>query len=101
MKRTLHDIRENLDYVGCDNETALELCAEIEWLRKSLLETRNAAAAAMRVIATAPDDDTLSKVFEAELAASGVADGFGVRAGSLLKEYGVGVTKTTQEADGA
>jgi len=33
VKRTLHDIRENLDYVGCDNETALELCAEIERLR--------------------------------------------------------------------
>lgn len=34
MKHTLADIRENLPHVGCDNETALEMCAEIERLRK-------------------------------------------------------------------
>ena len=34
MKRTLADIRENLDHVGCDNETALEMVAEIERLNK-------------------------------------------------------------------
>ena len=33
MKRSLTDIRENLDYVGCDNETARELCDEVERLR--------------------------------------------------------------------
>jgi hypothetical protein len=32
MKRTLEDIRENLDHVGCDNETAREMCDEIERL---------------------------------------------------------------------
>ena len=34
MKRTIEDIRENLDHVGCDNETALEMCDEIERLRR-------------------------------------------------------------------
>lgn len=34
MKRTLEDIRENLDYSYCDNETVLELCAEVERLRE-------------------------------------------------------------------
>ena len=34
MKRTIEDIRDNLDHVGCDNETALEMCDEIERLRK-------------------------------------------------------------------
>ena len=33
MKRSLTDIRENLDYVSCDNETARELCDEVERLR--------------------------------------------------------------------
>jgi len=33
MKRTIEDIRENLAFVGCDNETALEMCEEIERLR--------------------------------------------------------------------
>lgn len=32
MKRTLEDIRENLDVRYCDNETVLELCAEVERL---------------------------------------------------------------------
>ena len=32
MKRSLTDIRENLYYVGCDNETARELCEEVERL---------------------------------------------------------------------
>ncbi len=32
MKRTLEDIRENLDVWYCDNETVLELCAEVERL---------------------------------------------------------------------
>lgn len=36
LKRTLDDIRENLDHVGCDNATALELCAEVESLRAQL-----------------------------------------------------------------
>jgi len=33
MKRTTEDIRDNLSFVGCDNETALEMCEEIERLR--------------------------------------------------------------------
>ena len=33
MQRTLADIRDNLPHVGCDNDTALEMCAEIERLR--------------------------------------------------------------------
>lgn len=32
MKRTTQDIRENLDFVGCDNETARELCDEVDRL---------------------------------------------------------------------
>ena len=36
MKRTLADIRDNLAWVGCDNETALELCAEVERLHADL-----------------------------------------------------------------
>lgn len=36
MKRTLDDIRANLDHVGCDNATALEMCSEIERLRALL-----------------------------------------------------------------
>lgn len=38
MKRTLDDIRENMDWVGCDNATALEMCDRI-----SQLEADNAA----------------------------------------------------------
>lgn len=34
MKRSVGDIRANLDHVGCDNETAREMCDEIEkWQR--------------------------------------------------------------------
>lgn len=29
MKRSVDDIRKNMDYVGCDNATALEMCDEI------------------------------------------------------------------------
>lgn len=36
MKRTLEDIRANLPHVGCDNETTLEMCAEIEATRAAL-----------------------------------------------------------------
>lgn len=36
MKRTLEDIRANLDFVGCDNETAREMCDEITRLRAEL-----------------------------------------------------------------
>ena len=32
MKRTTEDIREKLSFHGCDNETALEMCEEIERL---------------------------------------------------------------------
>ena len=32
MKRTTQDIRENLDFVGCDSETARELCDEVDRL---------------------------------------------------------------------
>jgi hypothetical protein len=32
MKRTIGEIRYNMERVGCDNETALELCAEVERL---------------------------------------------------------------------
>lgn len=38
MKRTIEDIRSNLDFVGCDNETAADLCAEIERLRGVAVE---------------------------------------------------------------
>lgn len=34
--RTLTDIRENIDYVGCDNATALDLCAQIDRLTRDL-----------------------------------------------------------------
>jgi len=37
MQRTTEDIRENLSFVGCDNETALEMCEEIERLQAALL----------------------------------------------------------------
>lgn len=36
MYRTLADIRENMDYVGCDNSTASDLCDEVERLRAAL-----------------------------------------------------------------
>src|ERR1700721_620910 len=38
MRRTLDDIRSNLDHVGCDNATALELCDEIDNLCAQLRE---------------------------------------------------------------
>jgi hypothetical protein len=38
MQRTLDDIRSNLDHVGCDNATALELCNEIDNLCAQLRE---------------------------------------------------------------
>jgi hypothetical protein len=50
MKRTLEDIRENLSFVGCDNETALEMCAEIERLRAERDEWRAKAKAGSAVI---------------------------------------------------
>lgn len=34
MSRAVDEIRENMDYVGCDNATALEMCDEIERLQK-------------------------------------------------------------------
>jgi len=48
MNRTIGYIRANLDHVGCDNGTALEMCAEIERLRarEECLE---------RLIASMPD----------------------------------------------
>ena len=33
MKRTTDDIREKLSFQGCDNETVLEMCDEIERLQ--------------------------------------------------------------------
>lgn len=36
MKRTLEDILDNLEWVGCDNETVLELCAEVERLQATI-----------------------------------------------------------------
>jgi hypothetical protein len=33
VKRSLEDIRDNLDFVGCDNATAMGLCDEIKQLR--------------------------------------------------------------------
>jgi hypothetical protein len=38
MKRTIADIRENLPFVGCDNETAAEMLDEIERLRAEIAE---------------------------------------------------------------
>ena len=46
MKRTLIDIRENLPFVGCDNDTALELCARVEELEAEL-RRRDAIEAVM------------------------------------------------------
>jgi hypothetical protein len=43
MKRTLEDIRANLDHVGCDNATAAEMCAEIERLIAALVQVRGFA----------------------------------------------------------
>ena len=37
--RSLADIRENLEHVGCDNDTAREMCDEIERLRELLEES--------------------------------------------------------------
>jgi len=37
MKRSVEEIRENMDYVGCDNATALEMCDEIERLQGLLM----------------------------------------------------------------
>lgn len=37
MDRTLEDIRANLDHVGCDNQTALQMADEIAQLRANLL----------------------------------------------------------------
>lgn len=36
MRRSIKDIRENIDHVGCDNDTAVEMCDEIEGLREAL-----------------------------------------------------------------
>ena len=41
--RTIEDIRSNLDYVGCDNETVLALCDEVERLRAWVKRTANDA----------------------------------------------------------
>lgn len=41
--RTLEDIRSNLDFVGCDNQTALDLCDEVERLRSRVEKLREAA----------------------------------------------------------
>ena len=38
MRRTIDDIRSNLDFVGCDNATALELCDEVERLQAELAD---------------------------------------------------------------
>lgn len=40
--RTLEDIRSNLDFVGCDNQTALDLCDEVERLRSRVEKLREA-----------------------------------------------------------
>lgn len=37
MRRTLQDIRTNIDHVGCDNATAHEMCDRIETLTFHLL----------------------------------------------------------------
>lgn len=39
MNRSLEDILANLDHVGCDNQTAIELCDEIEQLRVALSDS--------------------------------------------------------------
>jgi len=44
MKRAVEEIRDNMDYVGCDNATALEMCDEIERLTADL-KLANAKAA--------------------------------------------------------
>jgi hypothetical protein len=36
MNRTIADILDNLDHVGCDNETARELCEQVQRLQDDL-----------------------------------------------------------------
>lgn len=44
MNRTTEDIRDNMDYVGCDNQTALEMCDEIDRLTSILTEIERLAS---------------------------------------------------------
>lgn len=47
MKRTLDDIRMNIDHVGCDNDIAIEMCDEIERLRSTIDRLQAAAKKAI------------------------------------------------------
>ena len=55
MKRTIDDIRGNLSFVGCDNETALEMCEEIERLT-AIVERLPRTADGVPIM---PDSDTV------------------------------------------
>jgi hypothetical protein len=55
-------------------------------LRASLLETREACAAALRVIAK----NNLADEFETEFMLAGVANGFGKRADTLIRKHAPG-----------
>lgn len=47
MKRTLDNIRMNIDHGGCDNDTAIEMCDEIERLRSAIDRLQSAAKKAI------------------------------------------------------
>ena len=40
MKRDVAEIRQNMDFVGCDNRTALEMCDEIDRLRAEVADLK-------------------------------------------------------------
>src|SRR6202021_3804824 len=53
MRAPLDDIRSNLDHVGCDNATALELCDEIDNLCAQLREAGKRAGLLQQQLETA------------------------------------------------
>lgn len=50
MKRSTDDIRQNVEHVGCDNDTALELCSEVERLHARVGHLREMCLGAIRVL---------------------------------------------------
>lgn len=49
MKRSVDEIRENMDYVGCDNATALEMCDEIDRLQ-AIVDTLKTTADGVPIV---------------------------------------------------
>ena len=68
MKRGLDDIRGNMPHVGCDNDTALEMCDEIERLHRRVEHLRGICLTAVRVLgyAGAEADEVLAQIGDAE-----------------------------------